>query len=1433
MGNENTDKTNKGNDPVENGLSSSSFTSTEQNEPIKFKDYDEQNNYRMFHDQPISFKYDGFSEYLNDATNTYVQSNNEFEYNKAKEGGEKYVDIDDYHQTKINMVKMVQQLDARGLLKKTANGYYVTDANIRAKLEKEPMFQRSLTELEAYSNQYTENRKDAMQGTADDSIGPSEAKLLDARIKKRIVDKYNKKYHPVTPPVKPTTKIEETKAGDSMVVADNTSKAPTANAGTVTPEVKDINMNVLTARMGFGSKGEVKSEDGEDSPIFGDKISDLDKAYIIAAGVDLSSVIAGLIPGAHIASAAIGFGSTIATAAIDYNNPDMDGWDVAGNFAFGAALDFMSLGGGKVLKGAKVLRGLTPVMKRIAPIVRGGLLTWTVGSGTNAILEAKDRELWQDVLNKDVADWDAQDFMYAIQATMFVLGSGKSMARAANTGMSKNWAATRTEITPSKTVKPAAVNDPTTTITRNKVPAHLDVLGNKSIQKKTAGTKRLPLDGSPSNKKLIPDNAKLSYENPTGPKISLTPKPGVGKVRTFIGNTAKRFEGNYTDGVKIKGKYYGGEAAGTKLVDDGLTKLTNTVGGKKVSTLREIDNQKLVVKNVKTPKSTKKVDAKVDKTGKAIDMSESVGVDAKSKLVSKNKTKRSQKKEVQKLETQKIGLEADYKKVIGDKSKPTPINEVEDVYKKSAELKTKYDKVEKDLKSANEKLFKTTSEAKDAAIAVVGNKKRTAHFKKKMKEHEVELATLKKDVDAEKVKLDKMIKSREVERALSNRQKAQKKVDEIKKVLATAKTVDNKKVVAVKEAELKTAEADLKVYSKWYRKIRSKQQEVAYKLQDKVSYLDGFLSTIAGDIRSLKETSTDMPATNIKLGKRRRVSGDNLKPGQVSGFSKEDYKKAEKQIQGQILQKSKQDKKKKGKKQMGGKLTKRHMKFQSGDKIPVDYLTDVTKKIMYRANNYNVDFNADGFRYSRNYDKDWDYKTDPKTHETWVSKKGQDNWTKVGNDKQNANASTFDTQSRDETGGKVNESLTYRRVFGDVKAKSAENKTSGGETSKEVLTPYTGKATVPGDDSNSVRVANGNNTDCVARGGTVNVFTGECDMPIEQSVEEEVTTQPKVTDTGVITDKEDPVVNPADTMKTAMDDCVAAGKKWDPITMTCGGIGQPPVGKQQALVSKKVMPIAPGFTSTRRNGWEKAGSALAEMPWGSLYNMATLNRKTPQFTSTYNPIQPTTLVGKKVLNRAGFEQQKAMLEKPAFNVKSSDLMAKSQLQKRNLNITNKSMGQLYAENAEYVRGTEDFNVDIGNKNRISHAEARNENATRLTARNDKDAANRAANAGKEQNRKDQILGNFFGNVQNMGKQAIAANTEDKYMDNIRQENHYNTWRGEHADITDDEAGNAYAKINGINPNDSTWKDFMQKSKWQAERDRKRYKDSEYRTSSIS
>ena len=44
---------------------------------------EEQKYYRTYHDQPIEFKYDGFSDYINDVSDTFTEDRRAAEFNLA------------------------------------------------------------------------------------------------------------------------------------------------------------------------------------------------------------------------------------------------------------------------------------------------------------------------------------------------------------------------------------------------------------------------------------------------------------------------------------------------------------------------------------------------------------------------------------------------------------------------------------------------------------------------------------------------------------------------------------------------------------------------------------------------------------------------------------------------------------------------------------------------------------------------------------------------------------------------------------------------------------------------------------------------------------------------------------------------------------------------------------------------------------------------------------------------------------------------------------------------------------------------------------------------------------------------------------------------------------------------------------------------------
>ena len=176
---------------------------------------------------------------------------------------------------------------------------------------------------------------------------------------------------------------------------------------------------------------------------------------------------------------------------------------------------------------------------------------------------------------------------------------------------------------------------------------------------------------------------------------------------------------------------------------------------------------------------------------------------------------------------------------------------------------------------------------------------------------------------------------------------------------------------------------------------------------------------------------------------------------------------------------------------------------------------------------------------------------------------------------------------------------------------------------------------------------------------------------------------------------------------------------------------------------------------------DKVGNTLSRLNAGDIYNLVDSMRKPEEFTAAFNPMKATTLAKRKVQNMAGYDEMKSQLSTPAYNVKSSDLMAKSQLQRRNQNITNQKMMGLYGNNAQHIENTKAGNHAIGNQNITSATDTRNINNQEINRRDLMDKQSKAANATALAKRKAQLWGSIGNRVQSGLEESLVDRSYDK------------------------------------------------------------------------
>jgi len=195
---------------------------------------------------------------------------------------------------------------------------------------------------------------------------------------------------------------------------------------------------------------------------------------------------------------------------------------------------------------------------------------------------------------------------------------------------------------------------------------------------------------------------------------------------------------------------------------------------------------------------------------------------------------------------------------------------------------------------------------------------------------------------------------------------------------------------------------------------------------------------------------------------------------------------------------------------------------------------------------------------------------------------------------------------------------------------------------------------------------------------------------------------------------------------------------------------------------------------------DKIGNTIGRLNVGDIMNIVDSMRDPKQFTATFSPMQATTLSKRKVQNMAGYDEMKSQLEKPTYDVKTSDLMAKAQLQKRNQNITNQKLTNLYAQNAQNIENQKNANLQIDNQNKANLTQTRNMNNQQLNQRELMDAKNRAQNATLVSKRKAQLWGSIGNRLQSGVEESLVDRSYDKLAKQSHIMSRYSTMKNKRA-----------------------------------------------------
>ncbi|MCK5787459.1 MAG: hypothetical protein KAH32_00465 [Chlamydiia bacterium] len=190
---------------------------------------------------------------------------------------------------------------------------------------------------------------------------------------------------------------------------------------------------------------------------------------------------------------------------------------------------------------------------------------------------------------------------------------------------------------------------------------------------------------------------------------------------------------------------------------------------------------------------------------------------------------------------------------------------------------------------------------------------------------------------------------------------------------------------------------------------------------------------------------------------------------------------------------------------------------------------------------------------------------------------------------------------------------------------------------------------------------------------------------------------------------------------------------------------------------------------------EALGGMFSKLNMGDLYNLGQMFKKPKEFKANFTPMQSTTLSGPTISNMDGYQEMKAEASKPAVNMKTNDLMAKTVMERRNNAIKNQKMNKLNAANAAHVSKREDQALEIKNKNRLIGQQtlAQNTKDKNVRSLQNKQLAMQA-DAQREKD-KAQFWGSAGIRLNQGIEEAAADKSRNKYLDMRGVNQDYNSY----------------------------------------------------------
>ena len=1386
--------------------------------PVKevpvFTSPEEQSTYRRKNSkQAGGFQYDNFDKYMGNLDEDR-KFNNEMEFlTNDMDTGEpgKYKSQEDYNTQKIGMASRIKDLETKGFLRKSAAGYYISDPAARKELESDTLFKNTLNELNKFSLTYN-----ALDYLADENI-PEEKEAVA-----KIADKQSK-----------------------------------------TPDIAEETVEAL--------------------------MSTTDEIYIGASAADLTSAVLSLVPGANLVSTGVGIAASTANLTADIMNEDVSGLEAAGNYTFSLALDALSVIPvvGKSAKVARIVTKVAPLLKRVMPGVKTALMAYGAKAGYESISE------FSGVMEKDMDEWDTMDYVKALQAATFAVGISKTGGRMANSYAANKWSS-KVSTTPNRSIdlsqkalppgpaapitpaKPAA---PGTLYPGNQLPngqkslppssqkqigsqSVYDAQGNVNKQYSLAPKPTSAVKPAPQPKpqpapqpKLQPKSAPTKINN--DPTKVFTPREGVGKIRTYIGDKAKGMQGTYTkyenaaslkadakfakaskltgkpyaslDDIKAQGKKVYGKNAPVVDARKPVKEAQKDLSGKKDTSNKNLDD--LNKKNAARKKATADADVAEKATEGPLAEQRKASTDAvkaENKAVkAEGLARKSEKRlnDARKAAKDNINLDASSdlnKKLNKRKKKNAVVRKYADEQKANQKIARKNaDKADAAVKDVTDSFEKSKisrdaaiKSANDSAQEALKGRKVVGDSRTKLNKKQGKLDAKKAEYDTEKQKHQALKDSRKMDEYKSKLQAADEGVKSAQKAKDKAVKSGTDSEIKVAESKLSKAQAELDKQSSGYRKILNGIGKRFNWSQEKV---------VKAIEWSSKWSPTGSHMGHIKIGERKEnLTRDRVDKG--SAMTQQQFN-----AYGDAIKRAKNYKKKKvEKKAMGGKLMKRrYQMFQHSNSIPElkpqlspGLTADIGKSTVPK---FSVDQLVEKLGSEIN-GIDWFSLPNSWSKATGI---GRDD------DRVGELAKMINNLTHDEF---IDFSSKYKEAYGedprqalkgevskndlDVRSNAFSDMEAGWLTATYDQVSRDGKAISPTYDimgKSQGNVVTSDGTDGAAAG---TVHFGEDPKPEETVVDETIVEPPRDCGEGAtwdnvlkdcISDEEDE----PDTSNIEFDDTL------EEISI-----------EDDEFFDEEAESIAPIYKGGENHFWSDVASGAAAFPLASLYNMATLNRPTKEYNVPFEPTQAVTLNKRTVKNMAGYEQSKADAAKPVYNMKTNDLMAKSTLQKRNSDIANQRKTQLTVQNAAKVEGDINANQQIEKLNRKELGTNRKENTLRKHSLELKNAEMQAAQDTAEQGRKDAIVGNFLGNVGNTTKAVLSKRKTNQYTDQLAQEGHFNKWRASNPDMGDKDARDAYYAMNGVNVGDEDWDRSKAAYEHKMREARKRYKDSEYRTSSV-